>query len=259
MSRGSPEAELTRTFYAAYRNPSVAVLEGFHPARHAVEFGASLTTAVTYDRDRLLHLAERLAPEVVDAIMGRLLVVDRERFVNLSQRSLSSPLLSIAPRPARDTTGLWQHSSRPVVFLDRPRNPGNVGAVIRVAAAADVDAVVVSGTVDPWSPVVLRSGTGLQFALAVERGDFPEATGRPIVAVDMGGEAIGASPLPPGAVLVVGGERYGLSADLRRRADRTIGVPMRPGVSSLNLATALSAVLFGWRASTLARTGTPPW
>jgi TrmH family RNA methyltransferase len=259
MSRGSPDAELTRAFYAAYQDRALAVLEGFHPARHAIEFGATLTTAVTYDRDRLLKMTERLAPEVLDTIAGMLQVVSRERFGHLCQRSLSSPMLSIAPRPARDTSGLWNAGSRPVVFLDRPRNPGNVGAVIRVAAAADVDAVVVSGTVDPWSPVVLRSGTGLQFALAVTRGELPLDTDRPVVAVDVGGEAVGAAPFAPGSVLVVGGERYGLSAELRARADRTIGVPMRAGVSSLNLATALSAVLFGWRASTLARNGKAPW
>lgn len=255
----SQHGDLTRRFYVAYRSPSLAVLEGFHPARHALRFGAQLETAVTYDPDRLWALADRLAPDAAPHIERVLHVVDRERFRHLSQRSLSSPLLSICPRPVDGVPAAVADRTRPVVYLDRPRNPGNVGAVIRVAAAAGVGAVLVSGQVDPWSPVVLRSATGLQFALPVGTADLAVASGRPIVAVDAGGEPVEQAHLPPDAVLAVGGERYGLSGRVRALADRTVGIPMRPGVSSLNLATAVAAVLFSWRAAAVASNGTYPW
>jgi RNA methyltransferase, TrmH family len=252
-------ADLTRRFYAAYRDPGMAVLEGFHPARHALGFGAHLELAVTYDRRRLMELAERLAPEAVPEIDRVLHVVDREGFGRLSQRSLSSPLLSVCRRPAYDITGAFADRTRPIVFLDRPRNPGNVGAVIRVAAAAGVGAVVVSGHVDPWSPVVLRSATGLQFAVPTGRAELPENGDRPIVAIDVGGEPLETAHLAPDSLLVVGGERYGLSARIVARAQRSVGVPMAQGVSSLNLATAISAVLYSWRAAEYERTGAYPW
>lgn len=251
---------LTRHFYAAYRSPREAVLEGFHPARHAIAFGATLDVAVTYDRDRLLRLASRVAPSTLPAIEGVLCVVGREQFANLSQRSLSSPLLATCKRPQQRLDDVLASSPKPVVYLDRPRNPGNVGAVIRVAAAAGVGAVVLSGNVDPWSPVVLRSATGLQFALPVgDAGTFISETDRPVVALDVDGEPLPSSELDPTSVLVVGAERYGLSPRLRALARRTIGVPMQPGVSSLNLATALAAVLFSWRSSAQERTGAYPW
>jgi TrmH family RNA methyltransferase len=253
------DGDLTRRFYAAYRDPRRAVLEGFHPARHAIRFGAHLETAVTYDRDRLLRLADRVAPESVPIIEPVLEVVDRERFQRLSRRSLSSPLLSIAARPDQDLARVFEPGTSPIVYLDRPRNPGNVGAVIRVAAAADVGAVVVAGDVDPWSPVVVRAATGLQFALPVGRAELPLETPRQIVAIDVAGEPLGGRSLAPDAVLVVGGERFGLSPALRARADRSVGIPMRPGVSSLNLATAVAAVLFSWRSSARERTGADPW
>ena len=253
------DRDLTRRFYAAYRDPERAVLEGYHPARHAVRFGASLELAVTYDRDRLFRLAERLDPGSLPPIERVLRVVDRESFGKLSRRSLSSPLLSVALRPRWDVAEVLGRHDRPVVYLERPRHPGNVGAVVRVAAAADVGGVVVSGQVDPWSPVVIRSAAGLQYAVAVGSADLPADSGRPVVAIDVGGEPVGSADLPVDAILAVGGERHGLSQAIRHVAVRSVGVPMRSGASSLNLATAISAVLFAWKAAVRARTGAEPW
>jgi RNA methyltransferase, TrmH family len=254
----SQDVELTRRFYAAYRNPGLAVLEGFHPARHALRFGAQLDVAVTYDQQKLLKLAERLAPESVPGFEGVLQVVTRERFTRLSQRSLSSPLLSICARPDCDIDAALAERAKPMVHLDRPRNPGNVGAVVRVAAAADLGGVTVSGQ-DPWSPVAIRSATGLQFALPVAMTELSPTCGRPIVAVDVGGDPLDPGSLSPDSILVVGGERHGLPAWIREVAHRSVGVPMKPGVSSLNLATALAAVLYSWRTSVFERGGCYPW
>lgn len=252
------EVELTRRFYAAYRNPKLAVLEGFHPARHALRFGARLDVAVTYDEQKLFKLAGRLAPESIPGIEGVLQVVSRERFTRLSQRSLSSPLLSICARTDQDIAAVLGERARPVVHLDRPRNPGNVGAVIRVAAAADLGAVTSSGQ-DPWSPVAVRSATGLQFAVPVAQMELPTSSGRPIVAVDIGCEPLDTGSLSPDSILVVGGERHGLPGWIRAVADRSVSIPMKPGVSSLNLATALAAVLYSWRIAAFERTGSYPW
>ncbi len=254
----SQDAELTRRFYGAYRNPRLAVLEGFHPARHALRFGARLDVAVTYDRQKLLKLAERLAPECLPGIEGVLQVVTRERFTRLSQRSLSSPLLSICARPDYDMVAVLAERAKPMVHLDRPRNPGNVGAVVRVAAASDLGAVTVSGQ-DPWSPVAIRSATGLQFAVPVAKMELSTSCGRPIVAVDPDGEPLDTGSLSPDSILVVGGERHGLPAWIREVAHRSVGIPMRSGVSSLNLATALAAVLYSWRTSAFERDGRYPW
>ena len=254
----SQDAELTRRFYAAYRNPGLAVLEGFHPARHALQFGARLEVAVTYDQQKLLELAERLAPESVPGIEGVLQVVTRERFTRLSQRSLSSPLLSICARPDYDIAAIVAERTKPMVHLHRPRNPGNVGAAVRVAAAADMGAVTISGQ-DPWSPVAIRSATGLQFAVPVAMMELSSSCGRPIVAVDIDCEPLDTGSLSPDSILVLGGERHGLPAWIREVAHRSVGVPMRPGVSSLNLATALAAVVYSWRISAFERDGCCPW
>ena len=88
---------------------------------------------------------------------------------------------------------------------------------------------------------------------------LPADSARPIVAVDPRGEPIATADLDADSILVVGGERYGISAQVQELATRSVAVPMRPKVASLNLATAVSAVLFSWKAAAEARSGSSPW
>jgi TrmH family RNA methyltransferase len=132
----------------------------------------------------------------------------------------------------------------PLVFLAAPRTLANLGAVVRVAAAADAAGVLTSGVSDPWDPAALRGSAGLHYALPVGRVERLDPGDRPLVAVDPGGDPLDGARLPAGAVLAFGTERHGLGDDLLSRADARVGIPMRPGVSSLNLATAVAVVLF---------------
>ncbi|MGC1853583.1 MAG: TrmH family RNA methyltransferase, partial [Solirubrobacterales bacterium] len=77
-------------------------------------------------------------------------------------------------------------------------------------------------------------------------GELP-ASDRPLIAIDPGGGDLRSAELPSRAILAFGTERYGLSEALLERADARLGIPMRAGVSSLNLATAVAAVLFAQR------------
>jgi TrmH family RNA methyltransferase len=122
-----------------------------------------------------------------------------------------------------------------------------MGACVRVAAAADAAAVLTTGEHDPWHPDALRGAAGLHFALPVARVGALPAADRPLVAIDPEGSELSAGDLPPRAILAFGTERHGLSDELLERADARLGIPMRDGVSSLNLATAVAAVLFSQR------------
>jgi RNA methyltransferase, TrmH family len=135
----------------------------------------------------------------------------------------------------------------PLVLLEEPRTMGNMGACVRVAAAADAAGVLTTGGNDPWHPDALRGAAGLHFALPVAAVEELPASDRPLVAIDPGGEELRPRELPPRAILAFGTERHGLSEGLLARADARLGIPMRAGVSSLNLATAVAAVLFAQR------------
>nr|MDQ3936487.1 TrmH family RNA methyltransferase [Actinomycetota bacterium] len=74
-----------------------------------------------------------------------------------------------------------------------------------------------------------------------------EAAGRPLIAIDPAGDPLDPRRIPSEAVLAFGAERHGLSGSLLAAADAVLAIPMRTGVSSLNLATSVAAVLFARR------------
>jgi TrmH family RNA methyltransferase len=229
------------------------LLDGFHALKHAVRFGAEIPVAVTTDREVALALAEELAPDVRDALDVLLAEVPRETYEALVPRPHPTAVAALAVRPARAAN--LERLARmprttPVVVLDHPRNLGNAGAVIRLAAGFGATGVVTTGTLDPWHPTVVRGGAGLHFATAVERLTVEELPEGPVFALDPEGDDIRGSNLPDDAVLAFGSERSGLSAGLRARADHLVALPMRPQVSSYNLATSVGMTLYHWSTGT---------
>ncbi|GAB1336720.1 TrmH family RNA methyltransferase [Streptomyces sp. E-15] len=228
------------------------LLDGFHALKHALRFGAEVPVAITTDRAAALGLAGELAGDVRDALDALLTEVSGQTYAALVPRPHPTGVAALAVRPPREA-GLRALArtprTAPVVVLDNPRNLGNVGAVIRLAAGFGVTGVVTTGTLDPWHPTVLRGGAGLHFATAVERVGTDELPAGPLFALDPEGEDIRGTRLPDDAVLAFGSERTGLSAGLRARADHLLRLPMRPQVSSYNLATSVAMTLYHWSAT----------
>ncbi|MDG9718442.1 TrmH family RNA methyltransferase [Streptomyces sp. DH24] len=231
---------------------TAVLLDGFHALKHAVRFGAEVPVAVTADRSAALALAEELAPDVLAALDGLLAEVPEATYRGLVARPHPTAVAALAVRPSREA-GLRKlaHTPRtaPVVVLDNPRNLGNAGAVIRLAAGFGATGVVTTGTLDPWHPAVVRGGAGLHFATAVERLTVAELPPGPVFALDPEGADIRGVRLPDDALLAFGSERSGLSAELRARADHLVALPMRPQVSSYNLATSVAMTLYHWSAT----------
>jgi TrmH family RNA methyltransferase len=118
---------------------------------------------------------------------------------------------------------------------------------MRVVAAAGVGTVCVSGEVNPWHLHAIRAGAGLQFALNVKHvEDISEIVqGQKIYACDANGENMKDINIEKNAILIFGTERDGISEILKSKVDEIISIPMQEGVSSLNLATSVSAILYG--------------
>lgn len=223
------------------------VLEGLHALKHAIRFGAEIRLVVTPRPDLVMRLAEEVAGDLVPALPSLLTTTSEATFRALSDRPPASPVLALADRPHTRLEGVLSRGASPVVLLEQPRHAGNAGAVVRVAAAAGARAVLMTGALDPWAPSVVRASAGLHFALDVEHVDWPVATNRPLVALDPVGEELRADLLPGGCILAFGTERHGLSSAVLGAADAVLRLPMRRSVSSLNLATSVSAVLYSWR------------
>ncbi|MGM9466732.1 TrmH family RNA methyltransferase [Streptomyces murinus] len=228
------------------------LLDGFHALKHALRFGAEVPVAVTTDRRAALALAEELAGDVRETLEGLLVEVPEQTYAALVARPHPTGVAALAVRPARAAhleALARMPRTAPVVVLDNPRNLGNAGAVIRLAAGFGATGVVTTGTLDPWHPTVVRGGAGLHFATAVERLGVDELPPGPLFALDPLGEDIRGTELPDDAVLAFGSERTGLSAEVRARADHLLRLPMRPQVSSYNLATSVAMTLYHWSAT----------
>jgi TrmH family RNA methyltransferase len=247
------DGSLIPRFGRARRDPTLAVLEGLHPLKHALRFDAKVLEVVTRDASELQRLSAELAPDVGERIHALAREIERGVFERLAPLPPSTGVMSLAERAHVDPAALLaDRREQPVVVLEDPRDLGNMGACVRVAAAADIAGVLATGTHDPWHPDALRGSAGLHFAVPVARlerlAQLAEVD-RPLLAIDPDGEPLEPLELPARAVLAFGTERHGLSPELIELADARISIPMRPGVSSLNLATSVAAVLFAWRLS----------
>jgi TrmH family RNA methyltransferase len=246
----SSSGSLISRFRRARRDQTLAVLEGFHALKHALRFDAPLLEVVAADDAALERLATALAPDLSARLRALAQPVEPSIFAQLAPLPPPTGVIALAERRRVDPAEVLADARQaPVILLEDPRDLGNMGACVRVAAAGDVAGVLTTGSHDPWHPDALRGAAGLHYALPVARVEQIPPLDRPLLAIDPEGEPLDPAELPARAVLAFGTERYGLSDELAARADARISIPMRPGVSSLNLATSVAAVLFSWRLS----------
>lgn len=224
----------------ARRTPGLVVLEGFHAIKHAIRFGGEILGAWTADPHELEDLRRRLAPDVQ-------IPVEVVELAALKEVVPRAQVVAVARRPAQPDPDTVLARPGHVVLLENPGHLGNLGAVVRVAAAAGAAGVMTTGRQNPWHPDALRGSAGLHFALPVHHLRAIRTQGRELVALDPEGEPLRPASFPPAAVLAFGTERGGLSDELLSQADRRVSLPMAPGVSSLNLATAVAATLYALR------------
>lgn len=172
-------------------------------------------------------------------------VADRA-LADVSATEHSQGAVAIFPFP---TVGLRSPSPSLIVVLDRVQDPGNVGTLIRSAAAAEADGVwLTPGAADPFNPKVIRAAAAAHGAIEIGVGAIEEVADRGLRLVVAEGGA-GSTPLDEvdwsiPSVLALGNEGGGLSPELIERAAVVVGIPISKRVESLNVAVAGSVLLF---------------
>lgn len=155
----------------------------------------------------------------------------------------------IAAEIALPSSAIDLKSSAACLFLEGVQDPGNVGAILRSAAAFDVrDAILGKGCADAWSPKVLRGAMGAHFGMRIaEHADLAVLIdlfgGKIICAVPRGGVPLANADLAGRIGWLFGAEGQGVSEALAARASLRISIPMQGGTESLNVATA-AAICF---------------
>ena len=185
--------------------------------------------------------------------------VTAAEFSSAADTETPQGILAIAEIPQHDLTALPIAEPFRLVILDAVQDPGNVGAIVRTAAALGAAATVtLTGTVDLWNAKVVRSSMGTLFhhpTLAFTWEELTSFRKRHVVSLwgaDLAGEPLlsvtrSGFDIPGRLAIAVGNEGSGLTARLRATADRLISVEIAPSVESLNVAVATGILLYELR------------
>jgi TrmH family RNA methyltransferase len=220
------------------------VVEGLRAVRDGLLAGERPHLLLLRQDDRadlLLHELD-VAPD--DPVLRR---VEPRLFDKLSEVQAPQGVLAVFPWPevlVRDT------ATPLMLVLDRLRDPGNLGTLLRAAAGAGVTAVYLTPeSVDPWNPKVVRAGMGAHFRLPLLAFDDAAAGLRhalPLRAATAANAPVAydAVDWTQPAALIIGGEAEGVSPELAAWASQAVAIPLAGNVESLNAAVAGSILLF---------------
>lgn len=220
-----------------------SVIEGVHLAQaYAQRFGAPewlVANEAALD-DREVAAFFRTQPDDSRILLARAL------FDELSQLTSPAGLLAIVPTPVPKAKG----PCRFALLLENIQDPGNLGTMLRAAAAAGVERVYLSpACAFAWSQKTLRAGQGAHFHVDIfEQSDLArimrEFEGRVIAADPHAATSLFAADLRGPLALAIGNEGAGLSAELAAVAHQRVSIPMPGGFESLNAALAAAVCLF---------------
>lgn len=172
-------------------------------------------------------------------------------FRRIAYREHPDGVLAVGRIPPLDLAGVTLPLEPLVLVVEAIEKPGNLGAMLRTADAAGVDAVVIAAaTADPWNPNVVRASQGALFSLplaagtAAAVGDWLDERGLAVIGADplTGAPAPWEVDLKGPVAVVVGSEHAGLSGAWRRSA--TVAIPMHGTVDSLNASVAAAVLLY---------------
>lgn len=239
--------------------------------RHGLFVAEGLRTVDELLRSTLTIRGALIAPTASDLVHGRSLVsalrergvpvqeVSTTEFASAAGTETPQGILAIGQVPKHSLTALPIDDPFRLLVLDAVQDPGNVGTIVRTAAALGAAAVVsLPGTVDLWNAKVVRSSMGTLFhhpALACtwdELTSFRSLHAIPLWGADGAGESLAGLTRAPKAVprrlaIAVGNEGSGLGEQVRQGAEKLVSVEIGSTVESLNVAVATGILLYELR------------
>lgn len=220
------------------------LLEGWHLVNEALQADRGLHELIGTKEELAAH------PDIV-ARFKEVYSVTPAIMAAVTETVTPQGIMVVADLPdlhqvATDLSGAW-------LFLDRVRDPGNVGTMVRTADAAGFAGVVAGdGSADLFSPKVVRSMQGSQFHLALYEGDLKKwfedvkQAGYPVYGTQLNPAAKDFRIVTPqgGFALVMGNEGRGMSEELLKQTTANLYIPMRGQAESLNVAVSAGILMF---------------
>ncbi|MGI8700724.1 MAG: TrmH family RNA methyltransferase [Nocardioidaceae bacterium] len=229
----------------------VTVVEGLDELSLAVEAGVRVQ-ALYYCRALMRGNSGSQLFEALAAQGTEVVLVGEAAFAKASYRESPDGWLAVVPDPSRPL-GALRLSERPLLLVaESVEKPGNLGAMLRTADAARVDAVVAASPVSDWgNPNVVRASKGAVFAVPVASAPsaevahwLTELSVTTVVATPESDRLFTDLDLTGAVAIVVGAEHAGVSDTWHSSTDVTCRIPMAGRVNSLNVATSAALVLY---------------
>ena len=225
------------------RELGLCIVEGAHLVGDCLRQGVAVVSMLASEDSIddaeiacLLHATSASSYALPRGLMGKILDAD------------SAPRIAAVIRTPDANIDLA--TTRSCVFLDGIQDPGNVGGILRTAAAFGTECVVLGpGCADPWSPKVLRAGMGGHFNTSLLQtedlaGAVLQFGGKVFSTAVSGGQELSTCLLAGRAGWVFGSEGAGVSVKVQARCAVTVTVPMRGAMESLNVAACAAICLY---------------
>ena len=229
------------------------LIEGAREIERALVCGYEVTQA--------FFCSEAMSPEgyaVIGALRGKLLAplfieVGPDAYARLAMREGSDGVVVVAKQKTPTLSSLLLGRAPLILALEAVEKPGNLGALLRTADGAGVDAVVVlEPMVDAYNPNVIRASLGTVFKLPVvsasgrEFSEFCKRGQLTVFAAALANSAINYNnaDFRGGSVILLGSEADGLSSNAVAAADQVIKIPMLGIADSLNVSAAGAILLY---------------
>lgn len=232
---------------SAREKSGLFVVEGVRLAEEALQNGSI---------PRLLFYADNLSTRGMELVQkagqtcDQIFCIKSEILTALSDTETSQGLLLVLPQAVKPFPDAFDF----LIIVDQLRDPGNLGTILRSSLASGVQAVCCTpGSVDAWSPKVVRSAMGAHFRLPIIEKSWDEIIRLckqavpPLtlfLAESGGGKPLWQADLQKPLALVIGGEAEGASQLVKKEVDENLLIPMPGDSESLNAAVAASILMF---------------
>lgn len=220
------------------RKEGLIVLEGLRLIQDAIASGQQV--------ECLLYTEDHAENPIIQHLNAETLLISAEVMRHISDTQQPQGMIALFAFPTRTLP----HQPHSVLILDAIRDPGNMGTILRSAAAAGAEAVLLSpDCVDAYNPKSLRAGMGAHFRIAVSTMTWDEISaycaGLHIYLADGYGDATytAVNWTHPWA-LIIGSEAHGAGENARQLAQTRIAIPMAAETESINAALAAGIILF---------------
>lgn len=209
--------------------------------------------------DTVTSRASELYGVDLEALECRKICVCDDVFEKISEENSPEGVITVAKfdenrHRTLDRDGMDVTEGENILLLESVRDPGNVGAILRTAAAFSVDRVIIGrDCADIYNSKTLRASMGAVFSMRIDRVESVSdavrsirSKGRRVFAAALDDRAVrlGRERFLPGDCVVVGNEGHGLSRDVLEACDASVYIPMSDGVESLNAAVAASVLMW---------------